>query len=101
MLARSVVAVGVCANATVANNADAARPVVRYFANISFLPDREIVVRRKHAAASAVPVPKCISTLQRIFIAMHFRAAIRIRPNMAGVRKMDADVVLAHELPRQ
>jgi hypothetical protein len=33
-LARSEFVVGVCANATVANNADPANPAVMYFANI-------------------------------------------------------------------
>src|ERR1700738_1353195 len=38
MLSRSVVAVGVCANATLASNAEAARLAMVYLANISVLP---------------------------------------------------------------
>jgi hypothetical protein len=37
MLARSVVAVGVCANATLASNAEPAKPAIMYFANIGVL----------------------------------------------------------------
>src|ERR1700688_1952338 len=39
MLARSVVAVGVCANATDTSNADAAKAAGIYFTDIWFLPD--------------------------------------------------------------
>src|SRR5258708_24383712 len=41
-LALSVVAVWVCANATVASNADPTRPAVIYFANIGVLPNKKL-----------------------------------------------------------
>src|SRR5258708_1790493 len=41
-LALSVVAVGFCANATVASNADPTRPAVIYFANIWVLPNKKL-----------------------------------------------------------
>src|SRR5260370_3869003 len=41
-LALSVVAVGFCANATVASNADRTRPAVIYFANIWVLPNKKL-----------------------------------------------------------
>jgi hypothetical protein len=54
MLARSVVGVGVCANATVASNADAVTPAVKYLASMCFLPDEKLV-RRKHPTLATVP----------------------------------------------
>src|SRR3981081_883522 len=54
-LARSVVAVGFCANATVASKADPTRPAVIYFASMWCLPVIELV-GRKHADASGVPI---------------------------------------------
>src|SRR5258705_6155810 len=41
-LALSVVAVGFCATATVASNADPTRPAVIYFANIWVLPNKKL-----------------------------------------------------------
>jgi hypothetical protein len=50
----SVVVAGVCAKATAASNADAARPAVIDLANMWFLPDLKLI-RRKPATAPAVP----------------------------------------------
>src|ERR1700687_1102508 len=54
MLARSLVVVGVCANATVASNAEPITPAVIYFTDIWFLPDMKSM-QEKPATASAVP----------------------------------------------
>src|SRR5450432_589650 len=57
MLARSVVAVGVCANATLASRADPARPAIIYFANMGFLLETKWS-GEKRADTSAVPIAR-------------------------------------------
>jgi hypothetical protein len=50
MLARSVVVVGVCADATLASNAEAAKPAVIYFTNMSFSPGYYCQEKTRHRA---------------------------------------------------
>src|SRR5665213_1128201 len=66
VLARSVVAVGVCANATVASKAEPAKPATTDFANMMCLPENEIV-GRKQIDATAVPKNESIFGTARIF----------------------------------
>src|SRR5450432_76040 len=78
MLARSVVAVGVCANATDANNADPIRPAVIYFASMGYLPEMKLV-GRKPADPSVVPITEHDLSVSR---ADHRRVRCNIAPHM-------------------
>jgi hypothetical protein len=54
MVARSEPVVGVCAEATVASNAVAAKAAVMCFTNMFFLPDQNCQEKTRHAAGSSV-----------------------------------------------
>src|SRR5260370_24788449 len=107
MLAGSVVAVGVCADATVASNADAAKPATIYLVNMWFLPDMKLSgentpLRRPFQLPhifSAIkrgddwqvlwniaPVTRARQTVSSIAASRNSQRAIRTRPSTPDVR---------------